>query len=150
MLRPVPYDEIVPISDYEHFRKQHKRQVGRVLQIITVGGDFSYIRVIPTITMGLVPYRIKDPLIWATVGWNHRQGNWFCCIHNLPGKLDPVGTRSVHKTLKSALRRARKVVNKYAPKPPSEWTVDLNIESIKDIYPSQLDYNLARDYWDSV
>ncbi len=127
-----------------YVRRLHRRILGRTLTTVNPGHEAEavYIWVLPTTTRGVPPaYKdYEENVVWANV--HYFEGTYWCYLYNLPGVVgDFLGaTKSQHQTLKSALRRARKAVGRFAPKAPGGWTKEFmaNVSPLNSIYPRTL------------
>jgi hypothetical protein len=126
----------------EKLLRLHRQVLGRTITVVHPYADRVYVRVLPTSTMGVIPYNSPE-VVWADICY--KQPGYSCHVRT------PQGLRvSNHKTLASALRKARKAVSRHATtKPEPGWTHELHrrVRPLISVYPRLIDVEFSRSYW---
>lgn len=101
--------------------KLHLTQVGPVFHVVEIYGDSVEVTVFPRQLMDL---RARDGVVgldYTTCTRAHvykEDGQWIARVEDYH---TPIIQRHVHPSLKSALRRARRFIARYAEKPQNAW-----------------------------
>ena len=119
---------------------------GKVVTIVTPTGENTFIRVLPTSHPKLALVLTSKTIVWANVCWLYGMQKWVCSIMNLPGSTERLWDSTEHRTLKGAVRHARKAVQKNAGQPDAHWSKILAMVPNLGIYPSDNEILRSRQY----